>query len=82
MRFHYRPVDARGRPRGAERSVELVHRQLAPREVRALLARAGLELIASWRGFDGRPLAADNSETEQHVYLACRSRQPPSRARR
>jgi len=81
MRFHYRPVDARGRPRGAERSVELVHRQLAPAEIRALLARAGLDAIASWGGFDGRPLAADNSETEQNVYLAQRPRHPASRSR-
>jgi len=81
MRFHYRPVDARGRPRGKERHVELVHRQLAPREVAALLARAGLELVASWGGFDGRPLAPDNSETEQHVYLARAPRGPRRRER-
>jgi SAM-dependent methyltransferase len=82
MLFYYQPLDARGRPRGAERSVELVHRQLAPREVGALLARAGLELAASWGGFDGRPLAGDNSETEQHVYLARRPLAPSTRDRR
>jgi SAM-dependent methyltransferase len=72
MTFHYQPLDRRGRPRGRERHVRLVHRQLAPREVAALLARAGLELIATWGGFDGRPLARDNSDSEQHVYLARR----------
>jgi SAM-dependent methyltransferase len=71
MTFHYQPLDGRGRPRGPERDVVLVHRQLAPDEVAALLARAGLELAASWGGFDGRPLLGqDNSDGEQHVYLA------------
>jgi SAM-dependent methyltransferase len=72
MTFHYQPVDARGRPRGRERRVLLEHRLLAPDEVARLLARAGLALIARWGGFDGRPLAPDNSDGEQHIYLAQR----------
>jgi SAM-dependent methyltransferase len=67
MTFHYQSVDARGRRRGAARRVRLDHRLLGPGEVEALLARAGLTLIATWGGFDGRPL---DGETEQHVYLA------------
>jgi SAM-dependent methyltransferase len=54
--FHYQSLDARGRPEGRERRAVLRHRLLAPGEVRALLARAGLTLIATWGGFDGRPL--------------------------
>jgi SAM-dependent methyltransferase len=87
MTFHYQPVDARGRPRGRSRSVRLEHRLLPPVEVERLLRRAGLALIASWGGFDGRPLARDNTdntddthdandagggENEQHVHLAKR----------
>ena len=83
--FHYQPVDGRGRPQGAERRAVLRHRLLAPAEVRALLARAGLDLIATWGGFDGRPLpepGRENSarpapgsdewegETEQQIFLA------------
>jgi len=63
--FHYRGVG--GSQRGArERRVELVHRLLEPDDLEALLAGTGLELIASWGGFDGRPLAPP---TEQHVFL-------------
>jgi SAM-dependent methyltransferase len=67
MTFHYQTLDGRGRPRGPERRVPLAHRLLDPREVEALLARAGFRLVATWGGFDGRPL---DGETEQHVYLA------------
>jgi len=67
MRMHYLPVDGRGRPAGPERTLRLCHRQLAPDEVRALLARAGLSLIASWGDFAGGALRED---TEQNVYLA------------
>jgi SAM-dependent methyltransferase len=65
--FHYRHVDVgsrQRRPRDAR--VELAHRLLAPAEVQRLLIGTGLTPIASWGGFDGRPL---DSETEQHVYL-------------
>jgi len=64
--FHYRGVGGaqRGAPR--ERRVELVHRLLEPGDIGALLAGTGLELIASWGGFDGRPL---EPPTEQHVFL-------------
>jgi SAM-dependent methyltransferase len=69
MRFHYQPVDERGRPSGAERLVRLCHRQLPPEDVRRLLSRAGLEIVASFGGFDARPLAPDD---DQHVYVARR----------
>jgi SAM-dependent methyltransferase len=70
--FHYQELDGRGRPRGRERRTILRHRLLAPHDVRALLARAGLTLIASWGGFDGRPLDETDDENEQHIFLARR----------
>jgi SAM-dependent methyltransferase len=75
MTFHYQPIDARGRRRGPERRVRLEHRLLERDELPPLLARAGLSLIATWGGFDGRPLDGD---TEQHIYLA-RHGAPPAR---
>lgn len=76
MTFHYQPVDARGRPRGTERRVRLVHRLLGTAEIVRLLERAGLTLIASWAGFDWRPLATDHTSedrsSEQLVFLAKR----------
>jgi SAM-dependent methyltransferase len=63
--FHYRPVGA-GQRGPRERRVDLVHRLLDPGELEDLLAGTGLELIASWGGFDGRPLAPP---TEQHIFL-------------
>jgi SAM-dependent methyltransferase len=63
--FHYRAVGSRQR-RGLDARVELAHRLLDPAEIGRLLIGTGLTLIASWGGFDGRPLDAD---TEQHVYL-------------
>jgi SAM-dependent methyltransferase len=82
--FHYQALDGRGRPQGAERRAVLRHRLLVPAEVRVLLARAGLNLIASWGGFDGRPLpepgrendesaAPGSDETEQQIFLARRA---------
>ena len=70
MTFRYQPVAARGQARPRARTVSLRHRLLQPREIEALLARSGLDLIASWGGFDGRPLDADDERGEQHVYLA------------
>jgi SAM-dependent methyltransferase len=69
--FHYLPIDARGRARGPERAARLCHRQLAPRDVAALLARARFQLLQRWADFDGTtlPLAAA-SASEQDVYLA------------
>jgi len=64
--FHYRPVGPGQRGGAALHRVDLAHRLLEPGEIRRLAAGAGLELIASWGGFDGRPLAPP---TEQHVYL-------------
>src|SRR4029079_6023005 len=77
--FHYRSVGRRIRTRAAERRVDLVHRLLEPGEIRRLPAGTGLQLIASWGGFDGRPLAPP---TEQHVYLVRRgaAASPPRRA--
>ena len=79
MAFHYQPVDARGRPSGPEHHVRLAHRLLNPEEIARLLARAGLALAASWGGFDGRPLAVNNTDftgddaSEQQIYLAKRT---------
>jgi hypothetical protein len=72
--FHYQPVDARGRPRGAERHVRLCHRQLAPAVVEDFLTRAGLELLQRWGDFQGAPPddPALPGGSEQHVYLARR----------
>ncbi len=61
--FHYAAVGSR------QRRVALPHRLLAPDEVRRLLARSGLTLIATWGGFHDEPLDA---RTEQHVYLVRR----------
>jgi SAM-dependent methyltransferase len=74
MTFHYRPLAAGRKSAPAARSVELRHRLLQPREIEALLAKAGLDLVATWGGFDGRPLDPDDESGEQHVYLA-RNRQ-------
>jgi SAM-dependent methyltransferase len=67
MTFRYQPV-AQGAKRA--RTVSLRHRLLQPREIEALLARAGLKLIASWGSFDGLPLDPDDERGEQHIYLA------------
>ena len=68
MTFRYQPV---GRGAKRARAVSLRHRLVQPREIEALLARAGLKLIASWGSFDGRPLDPDDGESsEQHIYLA------------
>ena len=69
MRMYYLPVDGRGRAIGPERVLRLCHRQLARGEVRALVERAGMRLIARWSDFTGTPLQRD-SDTEQHIYLA------------
>ena len=71
MTFRYAPVAVPGdRTRRRARTVSLRHRLLQPREIEALLVRAGLELIASWGGFDGRPLDPHDERGEQHIYLA------------
>jgi len=71
MTFRYQPV-GRGRDgrRLRPRLVSLRHRLLQPSEIEALLRRSGLDLIASWGGFDGRPLDLRDEGGEQHVYLA------------
>jgi SAM-dependent methyltransferase len=73
MTLHYQPVDVRGRALGRARRVLLSHRQLQPDEIERLLAAAGLKLIATWGGFDGRPI---EPETEQQVFLARRIAAP------
>ncbi len=67
MTFRYQPV---GRGAKRARAVSLRHRLVQPREIEALLARAGLKLIASWGSFDGLPLDPDDERSEQHIYLA------------
>jgi SAM-dependent methyltransferase len=69
MRMYYLPVDEHGRAVGPERVLRLCHRQLSRGDVRLLVERAGLRLIARWSDFTGTPLRRD-SDTEQHVYLA------------
>ena len=64
--FHYRPVGPGQRHAAADRRVDLVHRLVEPGDIPGLLAGTGLRLIASWGGFDGRPLAPP---TEQHIFL-------------
>lgn len=66
--FHYRSIAPHGGG-GRDRRVGLIHRLIDPREIERLLAGTGLTLIATWGGFDGRPL---DDATEQHVYLARR----------
>lgn len=94
MTFHYERVGGTvppGRSSGVEprrggyreRRVFLRHRLLTTSDVKRILGDAGLTLIASWGGFDGRPLGPsataplpgaelrqNDDETEQHVYLA------------
>jgi SAM-dependent methyltransferase len=70
--FHYRAVGRRQHTPAADHRVDLIHRLLDPADVERLLAGTGLELIASWGGFDGRPLAPP---TEQYIFL-CRRGTP------
>jgi len=76
IRLYYAPIDPAGHAAGPERVVRVCHRQLAPDEVASLLARAGLDLVAQYGGFDGRPL---DGECDEHIYVARRS---PSEDRR
>lgn len=73
MHLHYQPVDARGAPCGAERTLRMDARQLAPEEVARLLARAGLRILARYADFSlaahDRNLPFDEHSRE-HVYLA------------
>jgi SAM-dependent methyltransferase len=71
MRLYYQHLDERGRPVGRERVVRLCHRQLWPADVKALLARAGFRLFASFGGFDGSALPdGDGLPADEHVYVA------------
>jgi SAM-dependent methyltransferase len=69
IRLYYQPVDQHGHPTGPEEVRRLCHRQLDPVEVRALLGRVGLNVIASFGAFDGRPLSGPN-EDDEHIYVA------------
>jgi SAM-dependent methyltransferase len=71
MRLYYQPVDVEGRPCGREWVRKLCHRQLDPAEVARLLGRAGLEIVARFGGFDGRPSGeSPGIRDDQHVYIA------------
>jgi SAM-dependent methyltransferase len=85
MRMYYQPVDEHGRATGPERVRRLCHRQLGRGEVRALLERAGLRLVAAWSDFAGTAMSLDGDgadggdgasghddgdASEQHIYLA------------
>ena len=77
VRIFYQPVDARGQPTGPERVRRLCHRQLDPAEVARLLGACGMEVIASFGGFDGRPLPQDgpdagaaSPDVDQNIYVA------------
>jgi SAM-dependent methyltransferase len=69
MRIYYQPIDERGQEAGPERILRLCHRQLEPAEIAALLAAAGLEIIAKFGGFDGRP---QGDHDDEHIYVARR----------
>lgn len=81
MTFRYQTAAEGDRGRARTRTVELRHRLLQPREIEPLLARSGFDLIASWGGFDGRPLDPSDESGEQHVYLA-RNQQRTTKGRR
>jgi SAM-dependent methyltransferase len=71
MSLYYQPLDERGRPVGRERRVRLHHRQLWPRDVERLLARAGFRLVGAFGGFDGTELpAGEGLPADEHVYVA------------
>jgi SAM-dependent methyltransferase len=89
IRLYDQPVDAAGNPVGRERVRRLCHRQIAPAQVEALLARAGLELVTRFGGFDGRPMAwgengppdATAEGDDEHIFVARRPRGPASAPR-
>jgi SAM-dependent methyltransferase len=67
MRIYYQPVDELGKPTGPELVVRLCHRQLEPGLVQKLLTEEGFRLLASFGGFDGRPIDQD---ADEHIYVA------------
>ena len=77
IRLYYQPIDQAGRPSGRERVLRLCHRQLTPDEIASLLARAGLQLVTAFGGFDGRPLAGVgggvDEPDDEHIYVARKS---------
>ncbi len=75
IRLFYQPLDEAGRPAGDEIVRRLCHRLLSPEEVAQRLTRAGLEPLARWGGFDGRPLENQgDGQDDEHIYLARRPR--------
>ena len=62
MQLHYQQLDDAGATLGPSRTVRLCHRQLPPRDVRTLLRRSGLEIVARWGGFDGEVLPVNVDE--------------------
>ena len=74
IRLYYQPVDDHGRATGPERVQRLCHRQLTPEEVHILCRRAGLEIVARFGGFDGRPLVPGETDDDENIYVARRPR--------
>jgi SAM-dependent methyltransferase len=70
MRLCYQPLDEHGRLAGPERVVRLCHRQLEPSLVKGLLVRTGFRLLASFGGFDGRPVDQEPGLADEHIYVA------------
>jgi SAM-dependent methyltransferase len=70
MRLYYQPVDDKGTPSGAERTVRLCHRQLWPDEVRRMLGDAGFRLMETFADFDGSLLEDNLQPAAEHVYVA------------
>jgi SAM-dependent methyltransferase len=70
MRLCYQPLDEHGRLAGPERVMRLCHRQLEPSLVKGLLARTGFRLLASFGGFDGRPVDQEPGLADEHIYVA------------
>jgi SAM-dependent methyltransferase len=70
MRLCYQPLDEHGRLAGPERVMRLCHRQLEPSLVKGLLARTGFRLLASFGGFDGRPVDKEAGLADEHIYVA------------
>ncbi len=71
MKLYYQPVDRFGRAVADERVVRLCHRQLAPAEVQRLLETTGFRLLATFGGFDGRPLPPGAGlPADEHIYVA------------
>lgn len=75
-RFYYQPIDANGQPAGDEKVVRLCHRQLSISDIGSALRQTGFQELASFGGFDGRPLEEGAPDClDQHIFVA-RPRRP------